>query len=470
VETRSTYAANRWIILSTVLVGSLVGTLGNSMSNLALPGIMRHYDAQINVAIWVVTIYNLLFAALMPVFGRLGDMFGYRRIFVYGMIGHAISFALAALAPSIGWLIAFRGMAGIFNSPALPAVMGIIARVFPAEERGGAMGVWATVNGAAHGLGPVISGFLIQYFGWPSIFWFNAVLTTIGVLMGFAFIPKDTRRAAGSFDLVGATTLTAAIILFMFNLTQSLEPGFGQGLSLALWAACAALLAAFVVSQLLIRAPFVDLRLFTGRGFAAVTVIAGIQFFCLFGMHLLMPLFLMDLQGRPSGVAGLLIAPLAVTLAVVSPAAGRLSDRVGSRVTCAAGMGLVAVAGLGLALWTPGTAAWQVVGTLVALGLGMGLTQSPAANAVTLVVAPERLGVALGIFNMTRFVFGTLGTTIFGVLLERAGGLAVGVPAFRLDFYVFVAVALGAAVLAFGLPGAPPRPAEASHSLKPDAA
>jgi MFS family permease len=301
---------------------------------------------------------------------------------------------------------------------------------------------------------------LVQNFGWPAIFWFNAALATLGVVGQAVFVPADHRRAAGRFDLVGAFTLTLAATLFMFNLTQGLQASYTLAMNLALWGACGLALVVFLVSQTRIRQPFVDLSLFAKPGFAVVTFVSSLQLFCLFGMNLILPQFLRNVQARPFSETGLLIAPLALTLAVASPGAGRLSDRVGSRVTCALGMGVAALAGVGLVLWTPTTPWPAIVLTLAVLGFGMGLTQSPTANAVTLVVGRERLGVALGIFNMLRFVSGALGTTVFGVILERGTGLAGAagpVLAYRLDFYVFVAVAAVGAIAALRMPGAPAR-------------
>lgn len=450
----------RWLVLATVLIGSLVGTFGNSMMNVALPSIMQHYHVGLNVGVWVVTIYVLLFSTLMPVFGRLGDMLGYKRIYLLGMTGLVIWSALGALAPSIGWLIAFRALAGIFNAPTLPAVMGIIAEVFPANERGGALGYWATVNGVGHGFGPVISGLLVEYFGWPSVFWFNVALTLLGVILIAVSAPSDNRRGESKFDVVGATTLTLMMILFMFNITQGLDQSLDRFVSLALWGACLGLFVIFLYSQSRNTQPFVDLRLFAQRRYGLVTFVSGAQLFCLLGMQLLLPLFLIGVQGRSSGQAGLLIAPLAVTLAVVSPGAGRLSDRVGSRLTCVVGMGIVALAGVGLTFWDAGAASWLIMLTLVLLGFGMGLTQSPTANAVTLVVKREKLGVALGIFNMLRFASGTLGATLFGAILDHGSAAPSGVAAFRVGFYLLIAMAAVAAALSFGLPSAALRPAE----------
>jgi EmrB/QacA subfamily drug resistance transporter len=451
-ETTHPSHAKRWWILATILVGTLVGTFGNSMANVALPSIMKQYNISLATGVWIVTIYVLLFSTLMPVFGRLGDMFGYRRMYTLAMSGLAVSMALSAVAPSVGWMIAFRALAGICNAPILPSIMGIITEVFPEDERGGAMGFWATANATGHGLGPVLSGLLVQYLGWPAVFWSIAGLTLVGLVMIFLFVPADGKHARGSFDLIGASTLTLAMILFMFNLTQGLSQNYSLAVNLALWIGFAMLFGIFLFSQPRIRQPFVDLKLFAQRGYGVVTFVSGAQLFCLFGMQLLLPQFLRNVQGQTFAQTGLLIAPLALALAVASPGAGRLSDIVGSRFTCMIGMGIVALGGIGLLFWAADTPNWAIVLTLIILGFGMGLTQSPTANAVTLVVGKEKLGVALGIFNMLRFVSGTLGTTIFGIILARGGEAASGLPAFRIDFYLFIAVAACATLLAVKMP------------------
>ncbi len=445
-------ASHRWLILSTVLIGSLVGTLGNSMANVALPAIMDHYAVEVSSATWVITIYILLVAVLMPIFGHLGDMYGYKRIYMTGLSLLALSSALAALAPSFSSLVFFRALQGVGNATTLPSVMAIITQVFPIQERGRAMGFWATVNGVGHGLGPVLSGFLTQYFGWPSIFVLNGAITLVGVFCIWQLVPPDSKRATHRFDFLGAATMTLAALVLMFNLTQGAKLGWSSHYVLSLWVVFAGSLIAFLLIETRASPPFVDLRLFTNRPYAAATAIIAAQFFCLFGMQLLLPLFLMRVQGYTSGQAGLLIFPLATTAALVAPLAGRFTDSCGSKVSCLLGMGVVALAGVGLTFWRATTAPWQVVISLVALGLGMGLTQSPVAAAVTFVVAKERLGVALGIFNMFRFISGTLGTTIFGIILQSASSSA-SLGAFHLDFYLLIAVASVAALLALNLPG-----------------
>ena len=448
------FAERKWLILGAVLSGSLVGTLGNSLTPVALPAMMEHFDIGINVGVWIVTIYIVLFSTLMPLFGRLGDMFGYKRIYLAAMIGGAIFNALCAVAPTAGWLIFFRVLAGIANAPTLPAIMAIIAEVFPKEQRGSALGFWALANGSGHSLGPVISGYLVEYLGWPAIFWFNATLTAIGAALVFLAVPNDHRRSREKFDYVGAFTLTATMILLMFNINQSLNKQITPAVSAALWVSLAVLFAVFLFTQTRVRPPFVDLRLFRNAGYAITTYVSAAQLFCWFGLNLLLPLFFLNVQSHTPSQTGRLMLWLAVSLAVLSPLAGRVSDKVGSRVTCLIGMSMVALCGLWLTTWNAATPEWVAAVTLLILGCGMGLIQSPSANAITLVVGQASLGVALGIFNMLRFMAGSLGQTIFGAVLDQNGGSAAGVGAYRLDFYILVAVATVAALLALKMPTA----------------
>jgi len=441
----------RWLILAAVLIGTLVGTFGSSQVNVALPAMMEAFGVPVTSAVWVLTIYILLVAVLMPSFGRLGDMYGYKRIYLTGLSLLAGASLLAALVRWFPLLVVARALQGIGNATTLPSVMAIITHVFPDRERGRAMGFWATINGVGHGLGPVIGGYLTQGFGWPAVFVCNGSLTILGVMAIWRLVPDDARQKKQRFDLVGAGTMTLAMITLMLNLTQGARLGWTTRLSLGLWAAFVGLMAAFLVAEKRIEPPFVDLDLFTNWRYTAAVGIISAQFFCLFGMQLLLPLFLVQVQGRATGEAGALIASLAITAAVIAPLAGRLADSLGCRWLCAAGMGLVTIAGGLLMLWHAETSAWQVVGTLIVLGLGMGFTQSPVAAAVTFTVAQERLGVALGIFNMFRFITASLGSTVFGVILERAAG-PEPLMAYRLDFSLLIGVALVAMALALGLP------------------
>ncbi len=442
----------RWWILGTLLIGTVTGTLGNSLVNVALPSIMAHFSVDVGTGIWAVTIYILLFAVTMPLFGRLGDMYGYKRIYLIGISVFAASSSLAAFAPNFPAFIGLRAIQGLANGPILPTIMAVVGTVFPPGERGRAMGIWALANSASHAAGPPLSGLLTQYFGWQSIFLVYVPLCVLAVFLIMRLVPDDSKSERQPFDILGAITLTLATLTLMFNLRQGTYLGWTSPTSLALWGLFLGLLAVFFVTERRIREPFVDLNLFSNRPYSAATTISFAQAFCQFGLLFLIPLFLVELQGYSAAQTGLILACMPITMAFTAPIAGRLADRYGCRLLCLAGMGVVALSGLALSPLGPTTLFWYVVFCLVLAGVGMGMIQSPAPAAVSLVVASEQLGIALGVFNMLRFVGGTLGPTLFALVLQ-AFGPELTPNAFRMDFYLVVIVAILAILVGLRVPG-----------------
>lgn len=445
--------SRRWFILAIVLIGTVSGTLGNSMPNVALPAIMDRFQEDISRATWVVTIYILLFAVPMPVVGRLGDMYGYKRIYSVSMFVFSSAALGAAFASTFPTLIAMRALQGLANAPTLPSVMAIVTRIFPANERGRAMGLWALVNSASHAIGPPLSGFLTQYFGWSSIFFVNAALSLPGALLIWRFVPKDGQKGNDRFDYIGALTLTLATLALMLNLTQGSKMGWTSPPSLILWVVFIFLTGIFLLTERLVQSPFVELNLFRNSAYTAATAVIAMQLFCQYGLALIMPLFLIRVQGYTSGQAGLLVFPLPIAMALIAPLAGRLADDIGFRLTCISGMGLIALAGIAMLPLDSNTAWWYVAATLALMGIGMGMIQSPAAAAVTQVVEQSRLGLALGLFNMFRFIGGTLGATIFSLILAAFSEQWGLVGAAHLDFGLIAMLGSVAMFVALQMPG-----------------
>ncbi|HUV74419.1 MAG TPA: MFS transporter, partial [Anaerolineae bacterium] len=243
----------RWVILGALLIGTATGTLGNSLVNVALPTIMDHFAVDVATGIWPVTVYILFFAVTMPLFGRLGDMYGYKRAYLIGMSVFAASSLLASFVQSYPSLILLRAIQGIGNGPILPAIMAVVGTLFPPGERGRAMGVWALVNSAFHAAGPPLGGVLTQYFGWQSIFLSYVPLCVLALVLVWRLMPDDSKSERQSFDVIGALTLTAATLTLMFNLRQGASIGWTSPVSLALWALCVGLMAAFLVTERTVR-------------------------------------------------------------------------------------------------------------------------------------------------------------------------------------------------------------------------
>jgi EmrB/QacA subfamily drug resistance transporter len=415
---------------------------------------MVEFSVPLSSAVWVVTAYILLFAVLMPVCGYLGDLHGQRRMYLLGMTLYTVALLGSGLAPSFPCLLGSRALQGIGVAPTLPAIMAIITRTFSPEQRGRAVGLWALANGAGHALGPPLSGFLVQHLGWRAIFLSSLPLCLLNVLLVWWLVPPDEVSTVRGFDFGGAASLTAGALGLMLALTQSSRWGWNTPGSFGLWGLTLTALIVFVAIERRAASPFVELELFANRHYTAATAVVAAQLFCLFGLLLALPVFLIRTQGWSSQAAGLLILPLPLTMAVVAPLAGRLADARGSRWTCMIGMGLVAIAGLTMLVFWSGPDQsipwWGIVATLVAVGTGMGLTQSPVTATITHVVQNHQLGVATGIFHMCRFVSGTLGSTTFGLILEGdVGGIALG---FQRDLVVLIVLAVLAVLAALGLP------------------
>jgi EmrB/QacA subfamily drug resistance transporter len=426
------------------------------MMPIALPSMLEEFAIGVDVGVWIISIFVLLSAVLMPISGWLGDRYGYRRVYLIGFIGVALSSWLGALASNFGWLMVARASQGIFNSVGLPSTMGIISTTFSRRQRGLAMGVWAAVNGASHGLGPAISGVLVENVGWPGPFLLNGSTAFLTVILVYFIVPSRSGQDSRSFDLLGAGTLTLALLALAFNLRQGSALGWTSAVSLSLWFVFAFLLALFVLIEKRASQPFVQLSLFANRNFSLVAAVASVQFLVLLSLQLLLSLYLIQLREFPESVAGLLVLPLASTLAIFSPVAGRVADVLGFRRSMMIGMVIVAVGVASMALWNAVTPTLVIVPTLIATGLGMGFAHSQGAAGVSLVVRKVELGVALGIYNMLRFISGTFGVNILGIVVETGRALdAASLAPFRIVFYLLAAVAVVGLLLAMLMPREP---------------
>ena len=440
----------RWSILAFVLTTTWGGTLLNSMMPISLPSMLDDLNISLNLGVFIISVYTLFFAVLNPVFGWLGDRYGYRRIYAYGVVGLLLSSCAAAISPFYSWLILTRLLQGVFSAMTLPAILGIISATFLSHHRGVALGIWGAVNGAGHGLGPIISGFLVQNFSWRATFWFVALIFLVSALF-VSFIPKDRGNTVRPFDWIGATTFTLAILILMAFLTLGSDLGWTSLISLAFVGVSTTLMIVFIFNERKTPFPFIEYQLLANRRYTTVTAVMGIHFFCLMGLQLLISLYLIELLGLAAGLAGLLIAPLAITLAMISPIAGRVTDRFGFRVAIVGGLTVVMLSVGSMILWTAATPLWILVPTLIIVGLGMGFIQSPSVTGVTLSVRKEELGVAMGLFSMFRFLGGTLGATVIGIILGSQFGGSL-MESFDISFYLLTILLVIALLLAIKMP------------------
>src|ERR1044072_2818673 len=317
--------------------------LDNTVVNVAIPSIQRDLGASISGLEWTINGYTLSFAVLLATGGRLGDIFGRRRMFLIGVIIFALSSATAGLAQGSTDLVASRVLQGVGAGLMRPGPLSIITDSFPAHERGKAMGTWAGVSALALAVGPVLGGFLTEHVSWRAIFYLN-IPVAIGPVAATIFAVRESRdtTVGREVDYLGVATLTAGLTALVLALVEGNSWGWGSTGIVALLAGSAAALAAFVGIELRVKAPMVEFRFFADRNFVGAVTVALIISFAMLGVFFFLALYMQDILRYSPLEAGVRFLPSTLMIVAVAPISGRLSDRFGPRWLIAGGLVLVA--------------------------------------------------------------------------------------------------------------------------------
>ena len=330
-----------WLMLASLLVGTMIGTMGNSIVSIALPSLMDHYSISLSSTVWSITLYTLTFSVFIPIFGSLSRTIGFKRLFTTGMVVTLISSLLCIFAPNYPLFLVARVALGVGVATVLPTIMGIISYYFPTEIQGKATGYWALVNSLGHAIGPTLGGFLLAHFAWQSIFWINIPLALISIGMALKFFPKDERMPNRWFDWIGATAMTVLVFSGMMGISRAGQNGIGATDTLVLLAIAFVSLVFLLWYERKIDNPFINLALFKRKNYIASIIPISLQAFTQFGLLVSLPVFLIDTHNVEKQIAGLIIMTLTVMMAITSPIAGRMTDKFSSKWVCLAGAVLV---------------------------------------------------------------------------------------------------------------------------------
>jgi EmrB/QacA subfamily drug resistance transporter len=415
----------RWWTLGAMCFALFMIMLDNTVVNVALPSIQRDLHATTSSLEWTINAYTLSFAVTLVTAGRLGDLFGRRRMFIFGVIVFGTSSLLIGLAQSDTWLVAFRAVQGIGSGFMMPATLSIITNTFAPHERGRAIGTWAGVSAMALAIGPVLGGVLVQEVSWQSIFFLNVPVAIAAVVVTL-FAARESRdesakRTLSEIDLPGVATLTVGLAAFVLALVESNSWGWGSQRMIALFALSAIALAAFVAIELQRRAPMIDFEVFRSRTFFGANVVAFIVSFAMLAMFFYLALYMQDILHYTPIQAGLRFLPSTVIIMIVGPIAGRLADRIGSRPLMTGGLLAVSFAMFWMTGITTHTGYGYLVVAFIAMGLGIGFVMSPMSTAAMNSVDQAKAGVASGILSMVRMVGGTFGVAVMGAIIATLG-------------------------------------------------
>src|SRR3954447_12586147 len=417
---RLTEDNRKWWTLGAMCFALFMIMLDNTVVNVALPSIQRSLHTSLSNLEWTINAYTLTFGVLLVAGGRLGDIFGRRRMFLFGVVLFATSSAAIGTAPNDALLIAGRAIQGIGAAFMMPATLSIISATFPPHERGKAIGTWAGVSALALALGPVVGGALTQYVSWRAIFYINVPVAAAAVAVTlFATHESRDETIDRRVDVPGIATLSIGLTALILALVESNSWGWGSTRIIGLLAVAAIGLISFVVVEAkLAPAPMVQFEFFKSRTFFGANVVAFIVSFAMLAMFFLTALYIQNILGYTPLQAGIRFLPTTLMIVLIAPIAGRLSDRIGPRPLMVTGLALTTVSLFLQTRITVSSGYTDLLPAFVLMGVGMALVMSPMSTAAMNAVPATKAGVASGILSMNRMVGGTFGVALLGTIFQ----------------------------------------------------
>ncbi len=455
----------RWAALASPELQILLGLMAPSLMvgmdhhnfGVALPTIRAYFGLDADMAAWAAMIYSLPFMTLMPLYGRLGDGLGKRRLLLIGMTIFLVGTVIVLFSTNLTGFMIGRVIQGIGTAGFVPLSLAIIAQWFAPAERGKVMGTWNSIIPLTGLLFPYFGGLIVDNWGWrfiyPPIFFtglfaFFAVRRNVPTLGQHRFDVAFLR----SFDWTGVALLTSAMIALLFYASSRPITGVEGLQDWRLLALCLLLFCGLIWWERRRVRPYINLALFRGRTFSAASFGAGSRMFLMSSISFVLPFYLTDIHGLNASMIGVAVALQAGALFVTSQAGGQVADRWGSRLPIVASMiGLIVVM-IGLALATATTPLWWIFSLAIVHGLLVGLSLAPLHRASMQGVPAEETGAAAGLYSMIRFAGQILGVAVAGVILQRQLAQAPSpIVAYQTVFWLYVGVAVIATLIGGGI-------------------
>ena len=444
---------NRWAALTLIVVAQFMVVLDMSVVNVALPAMKTDLGFSESGLQWVITAYAIVFGGFLLLGGRLGDLYGRRRLFMIGLLVFVAGSALSGLAWSSGSLIAFRAVQGLGGALFAPAGLSLLMTTFT-EGRGRnlAIGVWAAASGSGGAAGVLLGGVLTSYLSWPWIFLVNVPVGLAVIALTPRFIGEAKRiDGARHFDLAGAVTVTSSLMIFVYALTYATQHSWGSAMTIGLLAISAVLLAAFVRVERRAASPLMPLDIFKVRTLAAGNVITVILASVAFSTFFLLALYLQQVEHYSAAQTGVAFTAIALPIATLSNVVGPLVRRVGARPVLVLGLLLIVISeSLMMRLPLHLNYAVDLLPAFLLLGVGMSLSWVSVTIASLAGVSPADSGIASGIANTARQVGGAVGLAVVSTIAASYGGVDAAdvTHGFRIAFDVLFVLSLVAVVVA----------------------
>ncbi len=409
-----------WLVLATVMVGTLLIGLDRTVVNLAMPKIMGDFGITVSTAAWIATAYIISNAIFVPVFGKLGDLFGNRIIYLWSFVGFIVVSMLAGLAWGFTSLVFFRVLQGLVGAAVYPTAMSLIAKSFSdPKARAQALGIWSSSFAVSAVIGPLLGGYLVDNFSWRWVFFINLPIGIAGLIMTLIFLPHDRPGERGKFDWFGAALLSVVISSLVLVVDRGQDWGWLSSLSILCYT-LTLLFGVFVYRwETRHTHPIIDFKFFRNPVIVSVLAVSFISFGGMMGAMLLLPVFAQTFLQYTATASGYLFVPMALALPVFAPLGAKLANTFNPRYTVSFGMALSALGLFLLMHLDPTMTSGDFVLPLILFGAGLGLGMAPLTSAATTSVPLHEVGMSSGLLNLTRNIGGAFGIAIFSTILTN---------------------------------------------------
>ncbi|HVU66957.1 MAG TPA: DHA2 family efflux MFS transporter permease subunit [Ktedonobacteraceae bacterium] len=416
----------RWRVAAVVALGMFMAILDNTIVSVTLPQMQKAFHTDYETITWVATAYFLSQAAVIPIVGYLSDRIGSKLVFLVSLTVFTAGSALCALAPNQQALIAFRVFQGIGGGALMPVAFAIVYRLFPPAERGPVTAVIGIPMMLAPAFGPTIGGYLSTTFDWSSIFMVNVPVGIITLGLSIFILPgRKTEEAVISrenknrFDVLGLILSMVGFTALVYGITEAGSKGWGDQTVLTYIIAGAVVLVAFVITELLVKDPVIDVRLFTTYTFTIANVLMWVVAAVLFGALFMLPVFFENVQGNSALTSGELLIFQGLATGASMAIGGALYNRLGPRILAVTGLILLVGGSYGLTQLDVSTSGWSLQGWLVLRGLGLGLVNMPLQTLALSVVSNRAMAKASSLVTVTRQVAGAIGVAALTTYLTQ---------------------------------------------------
>ncbi|HVP36391.1 MAG TPA: DHA2 family efflux MFS transporter permease subunit [Terriglobales bacterium] len=413
----------RWWVLFSIMIGTFMAVLDATIVNVALAKLMAAFGVSVDKVEWVMTAYLLVFGVMLPTSGWVADHFGYKRTYLSALFLFTFGSFLCGLAWNENILITFRIIQGIGAGFLMPVGMAIVTREFPPEKRGVALGFWAISAAASVSLGPMIGGYLIDKFSWHAIFDVNVPVGIVAIFAGWIIQREYKTEHVRSFDFLGFISLAVFLVFLLLALAEGNAAwntgGWSSNFILSCFALSTAGLVIFLINELSVQHPLIELSLFKNFNFGLTNLVLFIFGLGMFGSTFLLPLYLQDGLGYTAFQAGAVFLPVGLLQGTISPVSGILSDRINPKIPAIIGIILMTISLYLNSFLSLFSEHYQIMFPLYLRGFAMGLLFTPLSTIALSEIPRHKIAQATGLFNVIRQIGGSFGVAILGTLLVR---------------------------------------------------